>query len=888
MTESTLHIINHTHWDREWFLSCIYTTHWIPGLVDKLLDIAEANPEFRYLLDGQTLIIEDLLAEYPDYRPKVEKLIRNGNLTIGPYYCQPDWQLTSGELLIRNLEYGFNDAAAFGDPHSDDVMRMGWMVDNFGHLSQAPQLHQQMGIDAVYVWRGVPQFDPYINWQGADGTEMLAINLIGGYRNLYGIAHAPEVVAQRVHSEVHKLQPFYPTPDLPLFDGYDLEDNPEDSVTYLSEHDSGIAGEYAMLEATPATFAAAVRPKLGELPTIVGELNSGKYAATFPGIYSARTYLKLMSHDCALLLHRVAEPMATLAWLRGADYAADRYEAWDRLLLQNSVHDCICGVGIDQVHEKMEDIYRKVFDGAAADCERSIQHILGDFAVGTYAVSTNPFAYAEQVLVDGKQAYRGDVGGIGVWPVEPVAADEPTHETVGSVTLANASWRFEITERGEILLNGNPLYFVLREEGGDTYSDETGEPLVRLAVDSQLDLTRAAHASHVAFRCAATHGEIDVAAKVTVTINERELLKWQIALDSRGVNFRLDLVYEAGVAGRIFAGMPFDTVARKAIDVELLPRECEPALKNILLGQREIGRVTTFPFQEYVALADDEQTLACFAKGLQSYSVTPEGALSLTLRRSVEWLTAGNLAYRLGDAGPFFYVPDARCEREVVHEIAFAIGDFDPQGMALQRMNASFQNPPMLVTVTGDGPRREWSVYADDVPASTLRVREDAVELRRFNPTIEHVGSLWPKQIAKQQVDLQKLPLDTTSTTQVLHSPPWRIGANQGLPRAEGIAELEKRVAAAKAEMEAAQARLVDATGNERHLAQHQVYIHHREMLEYQLSARLNEVKLAQNGALTEAYLYEPDPVVTEVGYELNQLRIKRRIYDYVAAALAE
>ena len=58
-------------------------------------------------------------------------------------------------------------------------------------------------------------------------------------------------------------------------------------------------------------------------------------------------------------------------------------------------------------------------------------------------------------------------------------------------------------------------------------------------------------------------------------------------------------------------------------------------------------------------------------------------------------------------------------------------------------------------------------------------------------------------------------------------------------------------------------------------------------MLEYKLSARvLNEIKLNLDGEITESYLYEPDPEVVQVGWELNQLRIKRRIYDYVAAAL--
>jgi alpha-mannosidase len=85
------HIINHTHWDREWFLTSIYTSQWIPELIDRLVQLAADNPDFQFWLDGQTLVIEDLLQLRPDYRDKVNRLIRNGRLFIGPYYCQPDW-----------------------------------------------------------------------------------------------------------------------------------------------------------------------------------------------------------------------------------------------------------------------------------------------------------------------------------------------------------------------------------------------------------------------------------------------------------------------------------------------------------------------------------------------------------------------------------------------------------------------------------------------------------------------------------------------------------------------------------------------------------------------------------------------------------------------------
>ena len=51
MSQTNIHVINHTHWDREWFLTSVYTSRWVPGLMDKLAELAAANPNFRFLFD---------------------------------------------------------------------------------------------------------------------------------------------------------------------------------------------------------------------------------------------------------------------------------------------------------------------------------------------------------------------------------------------------------------------------------------------------------------------------------------------------------------------------------------------------------------------------------------------------------------------------------------------------------------------------------------------------------------------------------------------------------------------------------------------------------------------------------------------------------------------
>jgi hypothetical protein len=76
------------------------------------------------------------------------------------------------------------------------------------------------------------------------------------------------------------------------------------------------------------------------------------------------------------------------------------------------------------------------------------------------------------------------------------------------------------------------------------------------------------------------------------------------------------------------------------------------------------------------------------------------------------------------------------------------------------------------------------------------------------------------------------------------------------------------------------------ATGAQRLRLQHRAFVLQREKFEYQLSLLLNRRKLAEKKPPGHAYLYEVDDEIAAVGKRLNDLRIKRRIFDYVVQAL--
>ena len=104
---TTVFVVSHTHWDREWYRTFHQFRVDLVDVVQQVLDALEEGGEFRhFLLDGQAIILEDYLAVCPEDAPRIEKLVAAGALSLGPWYVLPDEFLISAEAHVRNLAIG--------------------------------------------------------------------------------------------------------------------------------------------------------------------------------------------------------------------------------------------------------------------------------------------------------------------------------------------------------------------------------------------------------------------------------------------------------------------------------------------------------------------------------------------------------------------------------------------------------------------------------------------------------------------------------------------------------------------------------------------------------------------------------------------------------------
>ena len=78
------YLVNHTHWDREWYFTVQDAQILSDSVFTEILDELEAHPEANFTLDGQTSIIDEYLELNPSALSRIRKLVARKQLYVGP------------------------------------------------------------------------------------------------------------------------------------------------------------------------------------------------------------------------------------------------------------------------------------------------------------------------------------------------------------------------------------------------------------------------------------------------------------------------------------------------------------------------------------------------------------------------------------------------------------------------------------------------------------------------------------------------------------------------------------------------------------------------------------------------------------------------------------
>ena len=345
-------LVPHTHWDREWYQTFQQFRMRLVRAVDRVLEVLDHDPAFSYfMLDGQTIVLEDYLEVRPENKERLQTYARSGRLQIGPWYLQPDEFLVDGESLIRNLLLGAQMGESYGG-----VMKVGYVPDTFGHIAQLPQILQGFGIDNAIFWRGVGDevSESEFWWDAPDGSRVLVVHLADpvGYSNARDLPLKVKDFLTRLNVMEEALLPKSTTGILLLMNGSDHLEPQAGLPAVIAQANQALQDAHLTIGTLPQ-YIDAIKRANPSLAAFRGEWRSSQIAPLLPGVLSSRIWIKQRNAAGEHLLARVAEPLSAWAWALGESYPAGFLRVAWRHLLHNQPHDSICGCSIDQVHREM-------------------------------------------------------------------------------------------------------------------------------------------------------------------------------------------------------------------------------------------------------------------------------------------------------------------------------------------------------------------------------------------------------------------------------------------------------------------------------------------------------------------------------------------------------
>lgn len=693
----------HTHWDREWYLPFRSYQVRLIGVVDEILERLESGVLPCFILDGQTVVLEDYLELRPENRERLQILVKNGKLSIGPWFVMPDEFLVSGESLIRNLVRGIRESKAWGCHQFT-----GYLPDTFGHSADIPTLLQQVGLDSAVVWRGIDPKHSLFLWQSPSGATVKTLHLTDGYFQmmLHDWTANNQQKLDALTGLTDKLIATSPN-DTPVL----LPIGGDHLAPVTAEGHALLKHQYPnLIETTPEQFFNQMKPD-AKLDTVQGELieNSGSFL--LPGVYSSRMYLKQRNRQLEHLLTHKLEPLLALAksvLRKTFNYPASELDlAWKTLIL-NHPHDSICGCSVDAVHRENEVRFDQVEQLAESLMSRTLAKLcptLGssqdwiifntgdtpytgavsaveDFNDAQSATSHLGQTESEQTVLQDEYLYDGHriplshltktrctgwiwADNVPAFGYKVIRKKEQTASTpfravdVQENSLSNGLIQLQIEPSGQLTITDlqtgqcypNLLQFQALPDQGDSYNSA---PVPGTSASSAILISsKITHCGPLVGAIELTH-RIEALSLTLVTEvrlqAESPLVSLQTTFTNHTPDIKLQVSFPTGQAVKTIVAENHLSLVTREYDPNYRPFDAMPVEK-----MKEL-KTNTGPIQRFFS-ANGQSWIT---QGLAEYEVYQEN-VSITLLRAFSHLSKGDTGVRGAQAGPPFATPEGQC-----------------------------------------------------------------------------------------------------------------------------------------------------------------------------------------------------------------------------------
>jgi mannosylglycerate hydrolase len=791
-------IVSHTHWDREWYRTFEAFRAHLVDTVDRVLDQLEADPEWRFLLDGQAIVLEDYLTVRPSRRDQLAASVSSGRLAVGPWYVQPDSLLPSGESHVRNLLEGREVARSFGR-----VSRVAYAPDSFGHPAQFPQLFAGFGLGPFVYWRGngdeIDRLGPVYRWEAPDGSSVLAYALLRGYFSAAGLPADPEEAAEGLAASLGEVE----RAPIVLMNGVDH--------AYPQDHTGAVAA--ALADRTGREVGRGVLDDLVDAvdsvqrQTFRGELLGGRLANLLPGVWSSRLGSKLANRSAECALFGWAEPWVALGTALGLAGEAPSLRTARRALLANQAHDSIGGCSQDEVHRQMTGRSATAIELADQTTRRMLERIAGldaarrtpwdvEFDVAVFNPSPRTRTDVLRIPLDGYPLFDITYDSVDVHPLSLAGASVAGYEADGRpvrVVRSDDPGRVRMVENVppldlELVVGDVPAFGWRRVHLAPTSSRAEDEVDDGSTIENDTIEVRAGADGTLALRC----GDrcFDALGGIEDLGDRGDTYDFDPVDRDQGAVLRSVRVerrrHRSGIQ-RLVVTRAFDVPAavapardRRVDDTVVLTVRLEarvaPRVDRVDLhvetdnpardhrlrllfptgaSAERFLAATTFDVAERTNVPPpatgwwhvppdtfphqgwvSANGLTVGAPGLPEATVTPDGVIAVTLLRAIGWLSHLELRRRPIPAGPTLLAPDAQCREGIAADLTLRVATGDrPLDPGVDAATAVADELGLRAVPAGKAP-----LWPDE--RSLLRVDPASVVLSTLKPAEDGDGMI--------------------------------------------------------------------------------------------------------------------------------------------------
>jgi alpha-mannosidase len=291
------------------------------------------------MLQSQASVFRFVEKVDPPLFEQVKKYIKEGRLELtGGMWTEGDVNLSSGEAIARSFLLG----QRYFQQHFGQTARIGWLPDNFGHISQMPQILQQAGCDYFYFHRCKPYKGTFW-WEGTDGSKVLS----------YANDTYNGNITQELKNEFQKI-----TPDkhrlLHITGIGDHGGGPTRANIEMVHQLDKTPGYPAVKFTTAGSFFDKVSKEMSGRPTHKGEMQY-----IFEGCYTTVAEIKEGNRNSENSLYR-SEFFNTLRWLQGDTYPANELRDLWTTVTFNQFQDILPGSAIYEANREAVARYMEV------------------------------------------------------------------------------------------------------------------------------------------------------------------------------------------------------------------------------------------------------------------------------------------------------------------------------------------------------------------------------------------------------------------------------------------------------------------------------------------------------------------------------------------------